>query len=812
MAAASPAAAGDTPVAASPTPATTDRSAFLADARHRFQTVAEAESLLRAEQLDDKRFRASEQWPVHIKAERKADKRPCLTVNRLPQFIKQVTGEMRSSRPAIQVNPVDDHADPETAEVFQGIIRHIETASHAQVAYDTAADDQVTMGRGYIRLVTEYEDATSFNQGIRIRRIRNAHHIYMDPMCVEADYGDAMYGFEVEDLDPTTFKAKYPQATISSLDDFESIGDQHQWWVPNGAIRVADYFYVEYEDVELVMLEDGTVLPKDGLAEYIQKKFAARGITVLPAALPEHVKKALLPIDQGGLVKLRRTASKRVVHLAKITGAEVLEETVWPGSRIPIFPVVGDEINLDGRIDYRGIVRDAKDQQRVYNYQVTSLVETIALAPRAPWVVAEGQVEPYKRMWNQANTRNFAYLPYKPQTVNGLLAPAPQRQSFEPAIQAIVAAVQQADNDLKATTGMYDASLGQRGPQESGKAILARQKQGEVGNSNYTDNLGRALWAIGTALVEIIPKIYDAPRVLRIIGKDENKQQSVMVHAGQGDAVPQQLPRGVQKVYDLSVGRYDVVITPGTNSTRRQQAVEMMTQAIQGHPEILQYIGDLYFGSMDWPQARQIAERLKKMLPKPLQEDGEMDPNVLKAELGQAQQQLEECKQLLQQASEEIRTDKVKALSQKEIAQLNAKVELIKLRITTLAKLEVQDRTIAAAADSQQRDHQLQVGTQRREHLLKAGTQRADHEAQQAAADADRRQHQADTILDAEINELDTERQMTEQERIRAEQRDDVREQRAHEDKQAAEERKFQAQQAKAAAAAAPKKQAVKRG
>jgi hypothetical protein len=233
-----------------------------------------------------------------------------------------------------------------------------------------------------------------------------------------------------------------------------------------------------------------------------------------------------------------RTAQKRIVRHCKTNGKSVLERADWPGKWIPIIPVLGDEIEVNGRVDLRGIIRDARDQQRAYNIQVSSsLVEMIGLTPKAPYIIAGGQLTAeYKKYWTTANTKSWAYLPYKAITEGGVFAPPPARQSWVPDITAIVAAIQQSDNDLKATTGFYDASLGERGPEQSGRAILARQKQGEIGSVHFSDNLTRAQWALGRQLLDLIPKIYDAPRILRIKGSDGTMKRAVMVHAGNADA------------------------------------------------------------------------------------------------------------------------------------------------------------------------------------------------------------------------------------------------------------------------------------
>jgi hypothetical protein len=775
------------PAATPAAPPTEDFTELLKQARDQFQLVVEAESQLRTDQLDDKRFMASDQWLEYAKTERIRDKRPFLTVNRLPQFKRQITNQARQNRPSIQINPVDDFGDPETAEVLQGIVRHIEARSHAEVAYDTAMNDQVDIGRGWIRLITEWEDTRSFNQTFKILRVPDAFKVYMDPNAIEAPF-DAWFAFQVEDLDPATFKRKYKKAQAVSLEDFSALGDQEKFWIPNGAIRVADYFYVELKECVWVLLSDGQVLT------------AEEADPLLTAAKVAHAPKILQYGNAAGEPELteldRKDGHNRIVHLVKMSGAEVLERSVFPSDWIPLIPVIGEEIHLNGRVDYRGMTRDAKDQQRLYNYQVTSLVETIADAPKAPWVIADGQVEPYKTYWKNANTKKFAYLPYKPVSSGGHLVPAPQRQNFEPAIQAIVMAIQQADNDLKATTGFFDASMGERGPEQSGKAILARQKQGETGSANYIDNLGRALWSIGTILVNAIPRVFDAPRIMRIIGQDDQPMR-VMVHAGQKNAVPQALPQGVKQVFDLGTGRYDVTIsTQVAPGTRRQEAVEMLTMAIQGAPELMNVIGDLYFGFMDWPGARAIAERLKKILPPQVQDDpnGEDVPPAAKAKMAALETQLQEIGMLLAEAQEELRTKAIETSAKKEIAYMQAQIDLLQ----TIVKVH---------ADKSKQDAQIEANDRSEQRQIVAGAASEDRQRQAQVEDrnVERQGHVADTVLTAELERLKAAQEQEQQTQLRQEQRSDAREDRSFQADQTQVQLDARLKEAKLRASAKPK-------
>lgn len=361
----------------------------------------------------------------------------------------------------------------------------------------------------------------------------------------------------------------------------------------------------------------------------------------------------------------------------------------------------------------------------MYNYWVSAQTEMIALAPRAPFIGAEGQFEGHSEKWKTANVRNYPYLEYKPTSLSGQQIPPPQRQSWEPPIQAMTAAIAQSDNDLKATGGFHDASLGQRGPQESGRALRTRQQQDEMSNSHYLDNLGRSIRQIGRIVVDLIPKIYDTQRVLQIMGEDD-RQRRVMVFAGQQNSPTEdQVVPGVQGIYDIGMGEYDVAVDVGPSfQTKRQEALDAMVQFVQAYPDAFPMIGDLLTENMDWPGAKQLAARLKKMLPQPLQDeiDPSMVPPQVQAQMQQMQMQLKQLGQEYEKAQEAIRTDQVKER----------------------AKIETKELELAAKAAEQERDTQTRLQL---EELRQQG--------ENARALAKIEQERASELLQAQVSKLD---------------------------------------------------------
>lgn len=638
-----------------------DTPSIIIEAQKRFKLCKEAEEDGRTLSLDDLNFRKGDQWPEKIKRDRNLDGRPCLTLNLLASREKQILNEQRQNRPAIHVHPVDDKADPDTANIIQGMVRHIEYDSNADAAYDTATASAVRIGFGYVRVLTEYEDPLSFDQVIKIGRIVNPFQVYLDPSYVEADASDAEFGFIFTALTRDEYKELYPDSEASGLDSWASVGDKDPEWLSENSIRVAEYFYKDTEADTL----------------YLVRNRAGEERTLLKSQLKGSIPKGVKILD-------KRETQTQVVKWCKFNAVEVLEEREWPGKWIPIVPVLGDELYVDGKRILEGMVRHTKDAIRMSNYMASAEVEAIALAPRAPWIGAEGQFENHESQWRDANTRNFAYLEYKPQDVGGKPVGPPQRNTQEPAIAAITQARIQFDQSFKDITGIYDAQVGAKSNETSGTAIASRKIQGQIANYHYTDNLTRAIRHLGRQIVDLIPKIYSTKRVMRIIGED-GEQKTVTINARNDSG----------KVYDVTVGRYDVTVQAGPSfTTKRQEAVQSMLDLAKVFPPIMQVAGDLLINNLDVPGAKEMAERAKFLLPPQLQQVKEGDdPKAIAArtqvQLQALSQQHEQLVQQLNAATDVINNKKLELESKENIVRLQEQTKLQLAQIDREIKLAV---------------------------------------------------------------------------------------------------------------------------
>ena len=644
---------------------------LLKEALEAFKVAQEAEQDNRKEALNDIKFaRMAEQWPEDIKSQRELEGRPCLTINRLPAFIRQVVNDSRQNTPSIKVHPADSESDPETAEIISGLIRNIEYTSNADVAYDNALESAVTCGIGYWRIDLDYAFDDSFDMDICIKPIDNVFSVYGDPYSTSYDSADWDTAFVVDVLTKEQFKTKYKGAETKGIgleyDDLPS-----PWGGDGDNIQVAEYWYRKEFDKEILLLSDMTVIDA---AAYIKNKevFDALSIQV---------------------IKNRMTKSHKV-HQCIMSGAEILEKNAWAGRYIPIVPVYGDVINVEGVRHLKGLVRDAKDPQRMFNYWRTTSTELVALSPKAPFIGPTGAFNTDADKWATANVKTHAYIEF-----DGSMAPA--RQGFDgPPAGAIQEALNAAD-DMKSIIGMYDAALGARSNETSGRAIMARQKESDTSTFHFIDNLNRAIRHTGRIMIDLIPHVYTGPRVLRVMGGDDKKTpENVKVNQPVEDK-----ETGMEKIYDLTAGKYDLTVTSGPSyTTKREEAANQMIELLRAFPQAAPYIGDLLAKNLDWPGAEEIAERLEKMLPPQLKDEEGVNPEVQAMQMQMGQMQ--EAMKMMQQENQALQNE---AKIKEQELMIKAKEAQIKEYQAQTDRMEAETSLIGQQQDQIMKQQQIEL-------------------------------------------------------------------------------------------------------
>ena len=655
----------------------------------------ESDNIRRAEEAI--RFRAGEQWPETIKREREnsiqeGGPRPCPVLDKTNQYVRQVINEERQNRAAIKVRPVDDLADKKTAEIYTGIIRHFEDASNAIHAYTTAGEHAIDGGFGYFRMLTERCDPMSFDQDIVIKRIPNRFSVATG-YHTEIDGSDMKEAVIWETLTREEFREAYPDAEEVGFDD-------HDDWADETTIRVAEYMYIDTTNFTIHMLEDGSIVTDDEFKQMAEIATAMGGMVTT--------------------VKSRETQSKKV-KWCKITSKEVLERQDMLGQYIPVFKVIGEELVMpDGKARYTGLVERGMDSQRLHNYSIAGFIEHVALAPRAPWLAEETQVAGYENDYSDANRKNIVLLKYKgTSSEDGRALPPPQRTppaGISPGWQQML---QNTEHGIEASMGMYGPTVGAKSQEKSGIALQEQKAQGMVGNFHFPDNLSRTIQHCGRVMLDWIPKLMSASRVVRILGEDNEQSVAHLDWEQEASVMPRtdQFGQQVGDVYNLSVGKYDVTVSTGPSYTaKRQEAAENQIQLIQAKPELLSLIGDIVFNNMDWPGSEKIAERLKAMLPPQIQqmedagkENKPIDPKMQammqqmqqvsevlkqkKMEMDIKTQQMEKMDMMLKETASEVRADKAATDSIRNEIKSNQRV-LQEQRLRIKAELSLIGRDI----------------------------------------------------------------------------------------------------------------------
>ncbi len=603
------------------------------DALKLYKKSVEADKHNKETALDDIKFAVlGEQWDEKDIADRQEDGRPYLTFNKLSPHIRQIVNDARQNKPSIRVRPVDDDADPETAEVLAGLIRNIEQSSNADIAYDTAISQSVSGGFGYIRVNIEFAHDDTFDKDIVIDRILNQFSVYPDHNSTSADGSDWNYCFIVERIPESEFDDKYPKADKTGWDDDSSEGD-YQALNEDGVWR-AEYWKREEVERKICQISDGTIVDEDLYDEYAEI-YQAQGL------------------EKTGT---RTVKSHKVTQLI-LSGTEVLETNEWAGKYIPIIPIYGEEIAIEGKRYFRSAIHNSIDAQKTYNFWRTASTESVSDSSKTPWLGEQGSFVDENK-WANSNRTKFAYLEY----AKG--KPRPEKQPFAgvPA-GAIHEALSSAD-DIKATMGMYDASLGAQSNETSGKAILARQREGDVSTFHFIDNMSRAIRQIGRIVIDLVPSVYSGDRIIRVLGEDGKKPQNVKI--GQQPEQPEQEGEDMQekeglnisRVYDLSVGKYDIAVDTGPSyTTKREEAATQMTEMARAYPQLMQIAGDLMVKNFDWPGAEELAKRLKASLPPQLQE-GNPEVMMLQEQMKQMQGQAMQAVQQLKGELDQTKQDK----------------------------------------------------------------------------------------------------------------------------------------------------------
>ena len=745
----------------------------------KFKLSAEAYAEQRRRELEDLKFARAlreDHWPEDILRARGAvpnqdvsgtapPPRPCLVIDKLAVPRRQVLNEARSSKMSIHVKAKAGRASKQEAMLVQAGVRAIEVDSRAPIARNWALDRVSIAGRGYYRVLTKYANDKDTDLDIVVSRILNQHTVYPDPWHKEPDGSDMQYLLITEDIPRREFPNRYPDSKLAKRilaqeaavrdgrdpidiqegshdgDELSAEGDRPIGWITEDTIRVAEFFEVTHDRRVKLFVP----LSSGGIDEQWEDQIP-KGVK-----LPPGTKK--------------RTILTPKVNWHVITCEEVVDEEPWPGRYIPIVQLLGEEYNVDGDRCYKGIVSNGKDAQRSYNYHRSAQVETVGLAPRAPFIVAEGQTEDFPE-WDTANTANHSKLVYKPTTLEGHLVGPPQRNTAEPAIQAITIAAQAADEDIRDTTGRHEGSLGKNPKDQSGKALMAQQQQGQVSTSHYVVNLAEIAMAHeARIIIDLLPKIYDRKgRVLRLLGERDKEEYAIIGQPFvQGPNGPMPLPEDTPldqpvqvapgrkpqrpKLYEFNPdAEFTITVGVGpSKDTQKEQNQTMVSEIMQAVPALAPLVADIYAAQMEGDIGEQLSKRLKAAQPALAglpedEDDADMSPEVA-AKLQGMQMQLQQMQQALQAATQELQTKQQQTQAEMQMARETAASRERIAVLVAKTQLAIAKMNAGTKMDTEQLDAELQRMLQEAEHA---------HERMMVHIEARAAERQMATKLDAD--------------------------------------------------------------
>lgn len=744
-------------------PVETPKEKILRLANKRLQRCVDAENENRSSAIDALKFLNGDQWDEKEVKLRKRRKRPCLQINLLPKYVDQIVGEERINRPRVKIRPVDSMASVQLARIREGIVRNIEYLSRAEQIYDQAFEMAVSCGYGAWRVLTRYTEENPFIQEIYLEAIKNPFLVYMDPDCKDDTYADARFGFVLQRMLREEFDEKWPNAQYPSDSLKLGLGMSNELWFDQNTVTVAEYFVRETEKKEMAQLSDGTVLPLDEAKEKISEwdaqarkikaaiaaqtaaqvqsvqpapaaaagspapigpasstaaepqpglepQGAIAGISAVPSppAAPAPPADAIIEMTLGPKPKIAKTKDTEITKIRRyiLNGADVIEgmdgdEKYFPGKYIPIILVLGKERNIEGKRHIRGMIKDAMDPARLVNYWTTALAETVALAPKAPWLGTAAMFKGYENDYATAHEENFPYLKYNIDPASPVAQPTRNHTGDPP--MALFTQLQVAHQNLKDVIGQYASDVGDKGPERSGPAIIARQTPGDVGTFAFLDNLSRSIAHSGRVINEMIPEVYDTERDVRLRNVDET-ETFVPINTTAGSALknirknpnryfgldPEKLKASMRekgedaRFNDITVGKYDVIVSVGPSyTTQRQEASQNLFTLINSMPDKMGIAADILVENMDFPGADRLSARLRKAIPPALLEQRPGDPPPqpqpppIQERIAMKKLQIEDRKLDVQEARQKV--EQIKAV--KELADAQGEVRNVVLGI-----------------------------------------------------------------------------------------------------------------------------------
>lgn len=638
------------------------------------------------------------QWEPEVWSKRRGQ--PRYTFDKCNPIVNQIAGAIKKADFDIKIRPAGGDASKETAELFDGIIRNIETTSNASTIYSRAGRNMVAAGVDGWMVVQKWADAESFDQELAIEYIPNFwDSVFFDTNSQMPDRSDAEWAHKLTAMSKRAYEEKYPEGSGTSVGQGKSFSTYYN--KPDQVI-VGEYYWIKQTTKTLVQMSNGAVYVEDEEFAKVADELAALGVTE----------------------KSRRTRPARSVWLRHYDGSGWLDEaqeTVFEW--IPLIPAYANFNIVDNKIIYHGVIEKLLDAQRVHNYVMSRYVGDVALSPKPKLWMTPEQAAGHTQKLATMNTNNDPVALYN--HIEGQQPPYRDGGALpSPALSELSAITTTA---ITQASGLFASNMGDNPSLQSGVAIEQLQERGDTGTIDYFQSLEVAICHTAKIIVNAIPKVYDSERLVRILYEDGTHDMLTL-----NNVVTDQQTGEPVVLNDVSKGRYDVTCSAGKSfSSRRQESVAAILEMAQVDPTIIQEGSDVLLKNAGAAGLDIIAERKRASL--------------LKAGIIPESQWTDEEIQQVQQAAQNPQPDAAMLLAQAEMLkaqaeQANAQNKQAELQLKAMelqqrsqldaAKLGQKGQADAISAQQKQREFDLKLEAMAQQIAL--ANQKEMRETQQA--------------------------------------------------------------------------------
>lgn len=523
----------------------------------------------------DMRFIAGDTWEPEERDAREEALRPCVSVDEFGQYVNQIINDVRQHKRAIKVTPMGNGANDQTAALRADLWRQIEYRSNAQQAYTTMFENAVNRSYGYLRLKAEYVSPRSRHRELLIEPIVNPDLVTPDPDSLKPDLSDIHYLFYQESWARAEFKRRFPKASYVDFSEYDQ--SRAARWVQMERVMLAEWWQINMRKAKVLFVDvAASVDPRTG------KPTPAQQFDLFE----DDIEKDGLP--PGGVIVGDRMADVPKVTKRLTNGLEILEENEWPGRFIPFVGCFGKVLfrNRDGSQEREilSAIRLAEDSAQQLSFYRTCQTEQVGLSSKAPYFFYEGSLSPEELVKleksNHEPVGGIGLRMIGAGIPAGVIPPFPQRNVFEPAVQALELLAEGARRGIQAGMGISPLpTSAQRKNEKSGVALKQIDESAQKGTFHFVDNLEMAITRCAVIGDDAIPHFYDDARDLTVRKADDTP---AVVRVNDPQAPADDGEYGERP--DLGTGEHDHTLSTGPSFESQREAadsfIDGMTQNI----------------------------------------------------------------------------------------------------------------------------------------------------------------------------------------------------------------------------------------